>query len=76
MSMMCLTSKEVALVVPSLIANNFVSRAVVLPRGALNDNTYCPSLQKCVAEMACMLLGGMTLASVITTRMEESVEAC
>jgi len=34
----------VALAISSLITNNSASGAVVLLAGALEDNTYCPSL--------------------------------
>jgi len=68
-------SKETALATPSLTVNNSVSRAVVLPADTLDNNTCSPSLQKCIAEIACMFLGGITLASVTTTRVEESEDA-
>jgi len=65
----------VALAMPSLMANSSASGAVVLPAGALEDETWWPSLQKCTAEIACMFLGGIALASVTTTRVEEKEEA-
>jgi len=74
MRIMYLMSKEVALVTPSLMTNNLASRVVVLPVGALDDDTCSPNLKKYTAETACMFLGGMTLASVMTTRVERSVE--
>ena len=39
MSMICLTSKEVALATPSLIAKSSASKAVARPAGALDDDT-------------------------------------
>ena len=39
MSMICLTSKKVALATPSLIVKSSVSRAVAHPAGALDDDT-------------------------------------
>jgi len=44
MSIMHLMSKEVALIISSLIANNSASRAVEHPAGTLNDDTCSPSL--------------------------------
>ena len=73
--MMCLTSKEVALATPSLIAKSSASRAVARPAGALDDDTCTPNLQKCAAETACIFLGGMMLASVTTTSIEGSENA-
>jgi len=70
MSIICLTSKEVALATPSLIAKSSTSKAVARPAGALDDDTCTPNLQKCVAETAYIFLGGMTLASVTTTSVE------
>ena len=75
MSIICLTSKEVALATPSLIAKSSASRAVARLAGALDDNTCTPNLQKCAAETACMFLGGITLASVTTTSVEGSEDA-
>jgi len=72
---MCLTSKKVALTTPSQIANNFASRAVARPVGALDDDTCSPSLQKWATETACMFLGGITLASVATTSVDGSEKA-
>jgi len=43
--------------------------------GALDDDTCSPSLQKWATETACMFLGGMTLASVMTTSVDGSKEA-
>jgi len=67
---MRLTSKEVALTTPSQIANNSASRAVACPAGVLDDDTCSPNLQKWATETACMFLGGMTLASVVTTSVD------
>ena len=75
MSIMRSISILVALKTPSLIANSSASEAVILPAGALEDDTWWPSLQKCAAEIACMFLGGIALASVTTTRVEEEEEA-
>ena len=75
MSIMRSMSILVALETPSLMANSSASGAVVLPAGALEDDTWWPSLQKCAAEIACMFLGGIALASVTTTRVEEEEEA-
>ena len=75
MSMICLTLKEVALATPSLIAKSSASRAVAHLAGALDNNTCAPNLQKCAAELACIFLGGMTLASVTTTSIEGSENA-
>jgi len=74
MIIMHLTSKEVALTTPSRIANNSASRAVARPAGALDDDTYSPSLQKWATETACMFLGEITLASVATTSVDGSEE--
>jgi len=71
---MHLTSKEVALITLSQIANNSVSRAVAHLVGVLDDNTCSPSLQKWATKTACMFLGGMTLASVVTTSVDRSEE--
>ena len=65
----------VALAMPSLMANSSASGAVVLPAGALEDDTYWPKFQRCIAETACMHLDGITLASVTTTRVEGEEEA-
>jgi len=65
----------VALETPSLMVNSSVSGAVVRPAGALEDDIWWPSLQKCAAGIACMFLGGIALASVTTTRVEEEEEA-
>ena len=75
MMIMCLTSKEVALTTLSRIANNSASRAVARPAGVLDDDTCSPSLQKWATETACMFLGGITLASVVTTSVDKSEEA-
>jgi len=64
----------VALETPSLMANSLASEAVVLPVGVFENNTWWPSLQKCAAEIACMFLGGIALASVTTTRVEGEEE--
>ena len=74
MMIMHLMSKEMALTIPSRIANNSASRAVACPAGALDDNTCSPSLQKWATETACIFLGGITLASVATTSVDESEE--
>jgi len=71
----CLTSKEMALTILSQIVNNFASRAVACPVGALDDDTCSPSLQKWATETACMFLGGMTLALVVTTKVDRSEKA-
>jgi len=65
----------VALVMPSPIENSSASGAVVLPAGALEDDTCWPKFQRCAAETACMHLEGITLASVTTTRVEGEEEA-
>jgi len=75
MSMICLTSKEVALATPSLIAKSSASKAVARLAGALDNDTCSPNLQKCVAETACIFLGGMTFASVTTTSIKGSEDA-
>ena len=75
MSIMCSMSILVALETPSLMANSSASGAVVQPAGALEDDTWWPSLQKCATEIACMFLGGIALASVTTTRVEGKEEA-
>jgi len=64
----------VALAIPSLMANSLALGAVVLLAGALKDNTCWPRFQICIAEMACMHLEGITLASVTTTRVEGEKE--
>ena len=74
MSTMYLISKEVALTIPSLIANNSVSRTVDHPAGTLDDDICSPSLQKWAADTAYMFLEGMTLVSVTMTSVERSVE--
>ena len=75
MSIMHSMSILVALETASLMANSSASGAVVLPAGAFEDNTWWPSLQKCAAKIAYMFLGGIALASVTTTRVEEEEEA-
>ena len=65
----------VALAMLSLMANSSVSGAVVLPAGALEDDTCWPKFQICVAEIACMCLEGITLASVTKKRVEGEKEA-
>jgi len=65
----------VALAMPSLMANSSASGAVVLLAGALEDDTCWPKFQICTAETAYMHLEGITLTSVITTRVEEEEEA-
>jgi len=67
---MRLTSKEVALTIPSRMANNFVLRAITHPVGTLNDDTCSLSLQKWATETACIFLGGMTLVLVVTTSVD------
>ena len=74
-SIMCSMFILVALETPSLIANSSASGVVVLPAGALEDDVWWPSLQKCAAEIAHIFLGGIALASVTTTRVEEEEEA-
>ena len=65
----------VALAMPSLMTNSSASRVVVLPAGALENNTYWPKFQISAAETAYMCLEGITLASVTTTRVEGEKEA-
>ena len=65
----------VVLAMPSLMVNSSASEAVVLPAGALEDDTYWPKFQICAAETACMHLEGITLVSVTTTRVEGEEEA-
>ena len=65
----------VALETPSLMANSSALGAVVLLARALEDDIWWPSLQKCAAEIACMFLEGIALASVTTTKVEEEEEA-
>jgi len=65
----------VAFETPSLMANSSASGAVVQPAGAFEDDTWWPSLQKYTAEIACMFLGDIALASVTTTRVEGEEEA-
>ena len=65
----------VVLAIPSLIANSSTSEVVILPAGALENNTCWPKFQICAAETACMHLEGITLASVTTTRIKEKEEA-
>jgi len=72
---MRLISKEVALTTPNRIANNSASRAVACPADVLDDDTCSPSLQKWATETVCMFLGGITLASVATTSVDESEKA-
>jgi len=64
----------VALAMSSLMTNSSASEAVVLPAGALEDDIWWPSLQKYAAEIACIFLGGIALASVTTTRVEKEEE--
>ena len=63
----------VALAIPSLIANSSASGVVILPAGALKDNTYWPKFQIYIAETACMYLENIMLVSVTTTRVEGDV---
>jgi len=65
----------VALETPSLMANSSASGIVVLLVRALEDNTCWPKFQICIVETACMCLESITLASVITTRVEGEEEA-
>jgi len=74
MSIMYSISILVALETPSLITNSSVSEVVVLPAGAFEDDTWWPSLQKYMAETACIFLEGIALVSVTTTRVEEKEE--
>jgi len=75
MRIMCSMAMLVALAMPSHIANSSASEAVVLPAGALEDDTCWPKFQICTAETACICLEGITLASVTTTRVEGEEEA-
>jgi len=68
-------SKKVALTTLSQIENNSISRAMAHPTNTLNNDTYSPSFQKWATETTCMFLGGMTLASVATTRVDGLEEA-
>ena len=65
----------VILAMPSLIANSLVSGVVVLLARVLENDIYWPKFQICIAETACMCLEGITLVSVITTRVEGEEEA-
>jgi len=47
----------VILEISSLIANSSASEVVVLPAGALEDDIWWPSSQKCITEIVCMFLG-------------------
>ena len=69
------TSILIALAILSLMANNSVSEAIVQLAKALEDNIYYPSLQKYIAEIACIFLEGITLAPIITIRIKEEKEA-
>jgi len=60
----------VALAMPSLITDSSASGAVVLPAGALEDDTCWPRFQRCTAKTACIHLEDITLASVTTIRVE------
>ena len=75
MRIMHLMAMLVALAIPSLMANSSALGAVVLPAGALEDNTCWPKFQRCAAETAYMRLEDITLASVTTTRVEGKKEA-
>ena len=75
MRIMHLMAMLVALAMPSLMANSSALGAVVLPAGALEDNTCWPKFQICAAETAYMRLEDITLASVTTTRVEGKKEA-
>jgi len=68
-------SKEVVLTTLSQIANNSASRTIARSANTLDDNTCSLSLQKWATEIACMFLGGMTLASVAITSVDGSEEA-
>jgi len=48
---------------------------VAHPAGALNDDICSPSLQKWATKTACMFLGEITLASVMTTSVDGSEKA-
>jgi len=60
---------------PSLIANSLASGVVVLLARVLENDICWPKFQICIAETACMYLEGITLASVITTRVKEKEKA-
>ena len=75
MRIMHLVAMLVALAIPSLMANSLTLGTVVLPAGALEDDTCWPKFQICVAETACMCLEGITLASVTTTKVEGEEKA-
>ena len=75
MRIMHLMVMLVALAIPSLMANSSASGAVILPARALEDNIYWSKFQIYAAETACMHLEDITLASVITTRVEGEKEA-
>ena len=64
----------VVLTMFSIIVDSLVLEAVVWPAGALENNTYCSSFQKYIIEIACMFLGSIELALVITMRVEEEKE--
>ena len=65
----------VALAMPSLIANSLALEVVVWLAEALEDNICCSDFQKCTAETAYVFLENITLALVITIRVEEKKEA-
>jgi len=75
MRIICSMAMLVALAMPSLMANSSASRAVVLLAEALENNTCWSKFQRCAAEIVCICLEGIALASVTTTRVEEEKEA-
>ena len=75
MRIMCSMAMLVVLAIPSLIANSLVSEVVILPAKVLEDDTYWPNFQVCIAETACIYLEGMTLVSVTIIRVEKKEEA-
>ena len=68
-------SMLVALAMSSLMVNSSVSKAVVLPARALENNICWPKLQICVTGTACIHLEDITLTSVTTTRVKKEEEA-
>ena len=75
MSIMHFMSILVALETSSLMANSSVLGAVFLLVRAFEDNIWWPSLWKYTAEIACMFLEGIVLASVTIMRVEKEEEA-
>jgi len=60
-----------ALETPSLIANSSALEVVVLLAGVFENDILWSSLQKCIAEMACMFLESIAFTSVTTIRVEK-----